>query len=470
MFSSEASYKLVAHNTMPLSNGKLGVVSRENSGWAVMDAGSYDLLSKTLAVPTRISPIGPALEATLSDLWKSGLLWRDGETCLDDKRKPSFPDNVLLKLTDACNYACRYCYDFKESDKSTNLLVSKAKDTIDYVLSGNQDKRITFSFHGGEPLLSFKKITELVEYINDRKRNDQRVAFSVQTNGTLFTPKVIEFLDRHEFSVGISLDGSTETANAGRVSKLGKTPLADFEKLLREYPDFVRRRCGVMAVVSETSVHSIPEFALWLQDQGVTSLALVLLQTMGRGHDLDLDQVKIAEIISMYDTLVSFIEKGELHNLFVRNIISCLGNFMYFADGEICYRGVCMASKNFLVLAPNGSFKICDCSDTDEFNLGDSFDVVREAAPQKRIDIVKRSQWLGQYHSDCSRCEIFGLCGGGCAARASTNNGNFYSIDAVECELFRRFYRKFMNDYAIGNTALFDYFRRYERQGWPESA
>lgn len=469
MFSSDSSYHLVAHNTVSLSNGKLGVVSRENSGWAVMDADSYDLLSRSLAVPTRISPIGPSLEATLSDLWKSGLLARDGETCLDGSRRSSIPDNILVKLTDACNYSCRYCYDFKESDKSTSLDLAKAKQTIDYVLSGNEGRRITFSFHGGEPLLSFRKIVELVEYINERKRERQRVFFSVQTNGTLFTPKIIDFLDRHEFSVGISLDGSTEDANGGRLSKQGETPLADFERLLGQHSDFVKRRCGVMAVVSEKSIRGIPAFALWLQDRGITSLALVLLQTMGRGHDLDLTEVGIAEVIAMYDTLVSHIETGVLGDLFVRNIISCLGNFLYFADGEICYRGVCMASKNFLVLAPDGSFKICDCGNSDEFVLGDSFDVVREAAPQKRIDIVRRSEWLGQYHPDCGGCEIFGLCGGGCAARASTNNGNFHSIDAVECALFRRLYRKFMNDYAAGNTALFDYFHRYERQGWPAS-
>jgi len=464
MNEAECELRLVEHNAIELDANKIALVSRKNSGWAVLDAIGYRKLLDTFSSPLRMSAGCLDDGGSIESLWRSGLIEADGSTSIDLNRARSHPTNVLIKLTDACNYVCTYCYDHKEGSANANLSLEKAKETLDFVLDGAQDERITISFHGGEPLLLFSKIKDLVAYIESRRRSAQRIAYSVQTNGTLFSDEVIEFLDRYEFSVGISLDGNSADQNKFRIRQDGQTPFGHFEVLLRDHPEFVRRRCGVMTVVNSASIESIPSFALWLQGHGVTSLALVLLQTMGRGKDIDLNQVTVQQVREVYDTLIAYIEEGRLNSLFIRNIISCLGNFLYFADGEICYRGVCMAATNFLVLAPDGSFKICDCSDTDEFLLGKSLDAVKDPLNKKRIAIRERSIHLGTEHLACSKCEIYGLCGGGCAARASTNNGSFHSMDQVECELFRHLYRKFLDDYAYDRRSLFDYFAAYENQ------
>lgn len=463
MNEAECEFGLVEHNVIELGGDKVAVVSRRNSGWAVLDTIGYRKLLGTFSTPLRLPQSSLEDDGPMESLWRSGLISADGNTSIDLNRARSHPTNVLIKLTDACNYVCTYCYDHKEG-AGANLSVDKAKETLDFVLDGAKDERITISFHGGEPLLQFKKIKELVAYIESRRRPDQRIAYSVQTNGTLFSAEVIQFLDEHGFSVGISLDGNSAALNRFRIRHDGQTPFGDFETLLRDHPEFVRRRCGVMTVVNSASIKSIPSFALWLQERGITSLALVLLQTMGRGKTLDLNQVTVEQVLGVYDTLISYIEQGRLKSLFISNLISCLGNFLYFADGEICYRGVCMAATNFLVLAPDGSFKICDCSDKDEFLLGSSMDAVKDPLNGKRAAIRERSIRLGSEHPACSKCEIYGLCGGGCAARASTNNGDFYSIDQVECELFRHLYKKFLGDYAQDRKALFDYFAAYESQ------
>jgi uncharacterized protein len=463
MPEAECEFRLVEHNVIELGGDKLALVSRRNSGWVVLDAPGYRELLSTFSAPLRL-PYGSVQDdGPMESLWRSGLISADGSTSIDLNRARSHPTNVLIKLTDACNYVCTYCYDHKEGAGS-NLSLEKAKETLDFVIDGARDERITISFHGGEPLLQFKKIKELVAYIEARRRPAQRIAYSVQTNGTLFTEEVIRFLDDHGFSVGISLDGNSAALNKFRIRRDGQTPFEDFEKLLRDHPDFVRRRCGVMTVVNSASISAIPSFALWLQARGITSLSLVLLQTMGRGKTLDLNQVSVQQVLDVYATLISYIQQGQLHSLFISNLISCLGNFLYFADGEICYRGVCMAATNFLVLAPDGSFKICDCSDTDEFLLGNSMDAVKDPMNEKRAAIRERSVRLGSQHPACSRCEIYGLCGGGCAARASTNMGDFNSIDPVECELFRYLYKTFLDDYARDRKHLFDYFAAYESQ------
>lgn len=295
MNEAECELRLVEHSVVELDAGKLALVSRKNSGWAVLDGIGYRKLLDTFSAPLRMPADSLDDGGSMESLWRSGLIEVDGNTSIDLNRARSHPTNVLIKLTDACNYVCTYCYDHKEGSAGANLSVEKAKETLNFVLDGARDERITISFHGGEPLLQFGKIKELVAYIEARRRPAQRIAYSVQTNGTLFSEDVVEFLDKYGFSVGISLDGNSAELNRFRIRRDGQTPFGHFEALLRDHPEFVRRRCGVMTVVNSASIKSIPSFALWLQERGITSLALVLLQTMGRGKSLDLNQVTVQQ-------------------------------------------------------------------------------------------------------------------------------------------------------------------------------
>lgn len=463
-FAPEAYCTLTAHNVLPVANNKIALMSRLNSGWVMLESGNYEILLQRLSSPIRLNEFGEAEMPIAEDLWNAGLLEVDHQTVIDGIRAKNTPNDVLIKMTNRCNYACTYCYDFHANDDNTDLELVRIQESLDYVLKQSNGDKITISFHGGEPLLQFNKIRDLVSYVECNKASSQVVNFSVQTNGTLFTEDVISFLSEKEFSVGISLDGSTEVANRHRPSKKGVTPLGHVERLIASHPDFVHNHCGMMAVLTEASVDHIPEFAIWLQDHDVTSLSLVLFQSTGRAENRDPNPVSSAQIIALYDKLIKMIEDGIIDRIFVKNLISCLVNFLFFANGEICYRGVCMASKNFLVLGSDGSFKICDCSDQPEFILGNSLADIASDPFERRKEIVNRSRVLGQAHPKCKSCDIYGLCGGGCAARASTNNKDFYSIDEIECDLFIHLYKRLLNDYASGNNTLFDYYRRYASQ------
>ena len=53
-------------------------------------------------------------------------------------------------------------------------------------------------------------------------RADQRVENDLQTNGALLTAEWCDFLKRHNFVVGLSIDGPAELHNTYRYSKGGK--------------------------------------------------------------------------------------------------------------------------------------------------------------------------------------------------------------------------------------------------------
>ena len=57
-------------------------------------------------------------------------------------------------------------------------------------------------FHGGEPLLRFGLLKEIVACARSEAGSPERVRFALQTNGVLMTDEIVAFLEAHDFSVG----------------------------------------------------------------------------------------------------------------------------------------------------------------------------------------------------------------------------------------------------------------------------
>jgi len=64
------------------------------------------------------------------------------------------------------------------------------------------------NFFGGEPLLSFELIRKTVSFLNKgNKSYRKKINYSITTNGSLITEKIINFFNEQKFSVVLSFDG-----------------------------------------------------------------------------------------------------------------------------------------------------------------------------------------------------------------------------------------------------------------------
>ena len=89
------------------------------------------------------------------------------------------------------------------------------------------------NFYGGEPLLSFRLIRQVVSFLKDNaKKHNQTVHYSLTTNGSLLTDEIIHFLDEHKFSVELSFDGLAQ--DAGRQKGSGKKLVPIIKELLNQ--------------------------------------------------------------------------------------------------------------------------------------------------------------------------------------------------------------------------------------------
>lgn len=110
-------------------------------------------------------------------------------------------------LTDDCNFRCRYCYKIKSKN---SLDRSTAVDALNFFWPFLNDKAY-ISFYGGEPLLSFDLIKEIVDTAENKKREfHKEINFSISTNGSLINEHVINFFSDHKFKAVLSFDGKAQ--------------------------------------------------------------------------------------------------------------------------------------------------------------------------------------------------------------------------------------------------------------------
>lgn len=117
-----------------------------------------------------------------------------------------------------CEHSCHYC---QVSRVSTNRALydmssETASRALDLVFRSPAES-IKIEFQGGEPLLNFDRIKQIVQEAEQRAvASGRRVEFVVTTNLALITEEILDFLRDHAIVVSTSLDGPEVIHNANR--------------------------------------------------------------------------------------------------------------------------------------------------------------------------------------------------------------------------------------------------------------
>ena len=136
---------------------------------------------------------------------------------------------IPLCLTHRCNLNCIYC--FEKHDAKHEMSYETAIDCVQRVLKSTEmDSTIEFIFFGGEPLLRFDLIKNIVNYILSLNTK-QRCRFFASTNGVLLTSEMKEWFEEHKeiFVLGLSLDGTPDSHNYNRSNSYDKIDILYFK-------------------------------------------------------------------------------------------------------------------------------------------------------------------------------------------------------------------------------------------------
>lgn len=202
-------------------------------------------------------------------------------------------EQLTFEVTDNCNLNCDYCgygkfYCSYDKREKKNMDTGTAKRVINYLLelwnsslNRSHDNYILISFYGGEPLMNFDFIEEIVGYVNHLNARYNRFAFSMTTNGILLQ-KYMDFLYENNFLLLVSLDGN-EDNNGYRVFKNGKpaykTIVKNVNALREAYPDYFSKNVEFNTVLHNKN--SVSEVYNYFKEHFGKSPSISELNTSG---------------------------------------------------------------------------------------------------------------------------------------------------------------------------------------------
>ena len=151
-------------------------------------------------------------------------------------------DTMALFVTQTCNLRCAYCYgvggEYGQAGQMSEPTATRAVDWLIEQADGSGPLGIFF--FGGEPLLNFPLVVQVVEYAEQRARDrGLQFRFVMATNGTVLDEEKLAFLKEHEVYVRVGFDGPADVQNANRPFRNGR---GSFETVVRN----VRRLLAVL--------------------------------------------------------------------------------------------------------------------------------------------------------------------------------------------------------------------------------
>lgn len=390
------------------------VMDRISGKWVFVENDETFLLPLVFSGATQALPDAARLriEALRDSLERAGIGRKQVVT-----RDFNELNTLIVKLTNACNLACTYCYDHETVENSTVLSVKNAIASIDQALDLSTNG-LWVILHGGEPTLLWKNVELLV--VEGRKlaaSKSKVIEFAGQTNLTRLSQRMVDFSAEHQISWGISFDGPAAMNDIFRIRHDGGGSHNAFEKSYREFPEFVRA-CAVMSTVTSANDGALLEVCRYFHSLGMGAWDWSLFQPTGRARSQAADlEPNHEKVISSWTELFDSVAAGEFDGFLVSPVTKYLENFVNGPGRNMCMRPKCGAARDLLSISADGTIEACDCIDPQGplANLGKIGEVTLSQARNSPVANRIRSRDLSD-KTPCGDCIWYGVCGGTCMA------------------------------------------------------
>ena len=352
------------------------------------------------------------------------------------KRKTSGVVKALcLHVAHTCNLNCAYCFaaQGKYQGERAVMPLEVGKRALDFLVENSEGRRnLEVDFFGGEPLMNFDMIKELVAYARVREKEaGKNFRFTLTTNGVLVDDDVIEFSNREMSNVVLSLDGRREVHDRYRVDYAGK---GSWERIVPKFQRFVEMRGGKNYYMRGTFTHANPDFLEDIKEMlrlGFTELSMEPVVCAPDDPSALTEEDK-AIVFEQYEKLAELMLERRREGkpfTFYHYMID-------LKDGPCIYKRVsgCGSGTEYMAVTPWGDLYPCHQFVGDEkFKLGNIYDGVTNTDIQD--DFAACNVYARE---ECADCWAKLYCSGGCAANAYHATGSVRGVYKYGCELFRK--------------------------------
>ncbi|MBO5646238.1 MAG: thioether cross-link-forming SCIFF peptide maturase, partial [Clostridia bacterium] len=287
-------------------------------------------------------------------------------------------------------------------------------------------------FFGGEPLMNFDVVKELVAYARSiEKEKGKNFRFTLTTNGLLIDDDVIDFSNRECANVVLSLDGRREIHDRYRVDYAGN---GSFDRIVPKFQKLVEARGGKNYYMRGTFTHANPDFLKDVQtmlDLGFRELSMEPV-VCAPGDESELTAEDMPIVCEQYEKLAELmLQKDKEGDPFT------FYHYMIDLEGGPCiYKRIsgCGSGTEYMAVTPWGDLYPChQFVGEEKFLLGNVFDGVTNTAC--REDFAACNVYA---RPECRDCWARLYCSGGCAANAYHATGSVRGVYKYGCDLFRK--------------------------------
>ena len=342
---------------------------------------------------------------------------------------------LCLHVAHDCNLACRYCFAEEGEYHGRRALMSfeTGKAALDFLVRHSAGRvNLEVDFFGGEPLLNWQVVKDLVAYGRSLEEPyHKKFRFTLTTNGILLNEEIQEFLNREMSNVVLSIDGRKKVHDRMRPFRGGQ---GSYDVIVPRFLKLAESRHQDNYYVGGTFTRYNTDFAedvLHLADLGFTQISVEPVVAPD-SEAYAIRQEDVPKILEEYDRLAGALlelkKAGKGVNFF---------HFMIDLEGGPCVAkrlSGCGSGCEYLAVTPWGDFYPChQFVGQEQFLMGNVKDGII------RTDI--RDTFLGcnvYAKEKCRDCFARFYCSGGCAANSWNFHQTIFDAYDIGCELQRK--------------------------------
>lgn len=306
--------------------------------------------------------------------------------------------------------------------------MNTAKEAVDQYLAILRDhgkRNAEINFGGGEPLLRWPVIKQILEYCCINYDSEFEFRFSINTNASLITPEIATILKKYRVKIASSLDGLREGNDRVRLTKLGN---GTFSRIMRGFETLAQIGYpldGFAVTITGKNFHKLDESIIdWAVARGMKNVRI----------DIDvigMVEIPVEDIVAKLMRIRRYasIQNVDVPGFWLRPVENLNESIL---ESHVAFCGAIRG--NSMCVSPSGDIYGCGYSTTRLGNLSEiqSFHVYNSAyhhfVKNHFIEAIKM----------CKGCMIEGQCGGGCNITheyaKATNNIKIKRM----CEFYRR--------------------------------
>ena len=374
----------------------------------------------------------------VKELKEEGMLFTEDiykDYIFDVKKRSTVVKALCLHIAHDCNLACKYCFAEEGEYKGDRSLMSAevGKKALDFLVENSGNRvNLEVDFFGGEPLMNFDVVKEIVAYGRSlEKEHNKKFRFTLTTNGMLLNDEIMEFANKEMSNVVLSIDGRKEIHDLMRPTPNGK---GSYDIILPKFQKFAKLRGGKSYYVRGTFTRNNLDFCedvLHMADLGFDEISIEPVVTEEEAP-YAIREEDLPKIFEQYDRLAKEMIKREKEG---RGFT--FFHYMIDLTGGPCVAkrlSGCGSGTEYLAVTPWGDLYPChQFVGEDGFLLGNVFDGIQKQ------ELVNEFKGCNVYTKEkCKDCFARFYCSGGCVANSYKFHGTLNDSYDIGCEMERK--------------------------------